>query len=209
MSIFFLAGCGPSALRLTGVYTDRSRPGDTLTLFPDKTYEYQERLQNNIAGWTYGHWEASKRRVRFTIAPRPLMGFGLKVRKDSSGGRQAFRLLLGNSGKGVPVERVEAFHRNRILEDSACRISGNLVEPLNPEIDSLAVFTHDYQALELGSSYRERLLYNLELYPVERYYLLDQYVFVAKKARLENMVTRDTPPAYMHFEKLRGDPPSR
>ena len=50
-----LIGCKVTDKKIIGSYIDPQK-GDTLRLFPNKTFEYQEKLSYGEFGWNTGIW---------------------------------------------------------------------------------------------------------------------------------------------------------
>jgi len=210
-------GCTSPLRRLTGMYVDRSAPRDTLVLFPDSTYEYQERLLTDKAGFTWGSWKLDNKRITFHAPFRPHNGFGMRVSRDSSpagGPYPRYRLLLGDTPDPVEIEDVQVFDHNRVVQTNKVQFSGNEVQVsggAGPGIladgkvyDSVVIFTHDFTNLLLNRPYLDPVRYTFRIYPVERFYALDRYAFIRNKKTglLENVVDPGSKPVYMRFKKI-------
>ena len=199
-SVFFYA-CKSLQHQVPGTYIEYNLH-DTLQLFTNNSYGYDEMLMNGMTGWTQGNWTINNKKIVFTSQVHPLMGFGLKILKKSPGDHPIFRLMLGNSDKPVEITGVIQYKNDSASAIRNAIISGNSLELLSTGFDSVAINTFDFTAIVLKPNLFVNQSWELQIYPTERYYVLDKYIFRYKKKELCNIVNNVLPPVQVIFKKV-------
>ena len=197
----FFCDCKSLQDQVPGTYVEYTLH-DTLQLFANKTYGYDEMLMNGITGWTQGSWTLNKKDIVFTSHPHPLMGFSLKILKKNPSDHPIFRLFLGNSNKPIEITGVLQYKNGFTRPISNVIISENSLELLSTGFDSVAISTFDYAPIILKQNLFLNQSYELQIYPMERYYLLDKYRFRYKKKELRNSINNGLPPIQVVFRKV-------
>jgi len=196
----FLVDCKSLQQQVPGTYIEYTRH-DTLELSADKTYTYDETLMNGVTGLTKGNWTITKKNIVFTIHPRPLMGFGLKILKENASDHPVFWLFLGNSGEPIEITDAVKYKDGLTSPLNDIIISGNRLELLSTRFDSIAINTPDYVPIILNNNLFAKQAWDLQIYPLERYYLLDKYIFRYKKGELRNINTSGSTHVQVVFKK--------
>jgi hypothetical protein len=202
--VFFGGACISLEKQVPGTYIERSL-GDTLQVSSLKTYEYNERLITQVSGWTEGIWELHYKDILFRITPRPLMGLRLKMKQDSTADHPVFLIFLGDSPQPVSIKSIAAYREGFEVPLDDAIIAGNHLELRSTNVDSIEISTEDFIPFTIPRKLFSNHTSRLELYPLERYYLLDKYVFRYKKRALRNINTKGAPTLFMVFEKLSAE----
>jgi hypothetical protein len=201
--ILFQVACKPLQKQLIGTYIESSLH-DTLQLFSDHTYGYDEKLMNGVIGWTTGNWTINGKEISFVRNPRPLMGFHSKLIKDSASNHTVFYLFLGDTEKPVEIVGASVYKEEFLSPLKDALISSNRIELLSTAFDSIEVNTLDYYPITFGKNLFIHQTWRVQIYPAERYYLLDKYIFRYYKKELKNKNMAGSPQVYINFKKING-----
>lgn len=196
--------CKPLQKKLPGTYIENSLH-DTLQLFNDHTYGYDEKLMNGITGWTTGNWAINGKEISFVRKPRPLMGFHSKLLRDSSSTHPVFYLFLGDSNKPIEIVGASVYKEELLSPLKDALISSNRIELLSTAFDSIEVNTLDYFPITFGKNLFTQQTWRVQIYPAERYYLLDKYIFRYNKKEMRNINRAGSPLVYINFKKINDN----
>ncbi|MBN9349455.1 MAG: hypothetical protein J0H55_02120 [Chitinophagaceae bacterium] len=161
--------------KIAGKYVDKEH-GDTLYLKPDSTYQYLEKLNSGVIGLTEGKWSVRNREVSFKCDHKPLVGYRLRIRKETNSSDFRIRLVEDSVQKPVFIENVELFNGGHLLGGNPYLKSGNTIDILTRKVDSIVIQTFNYQNLSL-TSLEPGTAYLLTVFPDERLYELDKVPF--------------------------------
>lgn len=141
-STFLLIGCKVTDTKIIGTYVDRQK-GDTLRLFGDKTFEYQQKLSYGEFGWNTGNWAINENRISFSnVKPDPVVGYRLeKSIRDSIKEPLKIILLLKNSKKLITIKNALVWSRNNVLDTSYFKYNLNTLTINTNSFDSVSVVT--------------------------------------------------------------------
>lgn len=201
--VCILQQCKPLQTRVAGSYIEHSL-GDTLELFPDLTYHYNEKLLSGLTGFTSGCWHLTTKKVIFTIHPRPKMGFRANWQSDSSdAGQTSFRFVLGATQKPLLIKQIIYFKDGDTVSDKGKLISDGNFLITNTEIDSAEIITDDFYPFYLRKSFFNNHQWTFHIIPVERYYSLDKFMFIYRHTRLTNIPNGQMTGNRIVFRKLK------
>jgi hypothetical protein len=177
LSLFFLvallSGCKVPSKQIVGNYIDTTH-GDTLQILADNSYEFFEKLNTGLIGGTHGKWEIKKRRIYFKSEPKPLVGYRLKVNRDSTSNNSEIKLLLADTQEPIHIEEVYFFKNGVTLSKDNFEQSKNLIRIFSKDFDSIVVQTFNFTNIRLQDTLNKNYGYVARIYPVERLYELDK-----------------------------------
>ncbi len=202
--LFLLAGfisCKVSSKQVIGKYIDTSY-GDTLQLNADKSYEYLEKLNKGDIGLTQGEWEIKNHKIRFQCDHKPLVGFRLKVIRDSLSNIFQIKLLLGDAGEPIYIEDVKIFKNSFTLSNDNFKNSKNLVKIFAKDFDSIVVRTFNFSVIAFPDTLNANYGYIAKIYPIERLYELDKVPFIINKSTLTSIQTKEYDNIFLSFKKM-------
>ncbi len=184
--VFF--GCKVSESKLTGKYIDRERD-DTLTLMPDKKYEFEERLRNGEHGWNTGNWTIDNNRISFfNTNPSPVVGYKLRIHKMGES-EYPLQLIfnLDQSKKKVTFTEVIFLEKGRRLHSAVISIVSNRITAKAAGFDSLLVNIAYFPGIAFNSGkFDVNGIYEVVVYPAERLYELDKIRYKYRNGYLLN-----------------------
>jgi len=157
---------------------------------------------NGITGWTTGNWRIEKKEITFVRNPRPRMGFQSKLLRDSASIHTVFYLFLGNSDRPIDIVGASVYKQGFLSPIRDALIRSNRIELLSTSFDSIEVNTVDYTPITFGKKLFVQQTWRVQIYPMERYYLLDKYVFRYDKKELKNKNQVGSPLVYIKFKKI-------
>lgn len=187
-STFLLIGCKVTDTKIIGTYVDRQK-GDTLRLFGDKTFEYQQKLSYGEFGWNTGNWGINENRISFSnVKPDPVVGYRLeKSIRDSIKEPLKIILLLKNSKKLITIKNALVWSRNNVLDTSYFKYNLNTLTINTNSFDSVSVVTSFFPPISFKKSeFEKNKQYQITISQAERLFELDKYVFEYKKKSLLN-----------------------
>lgn len=199
LSTSLLVACKVTDTKIVGSYID-GKKGDTLRLFADKTFEYQEKLSYGEFGWNTGNWAIIKNRISFfNVKPDPVVGYRLqKEIKGSIKEPLKITLLLNASKKLITITNVSVSFRNTVLDTSYFRYNLNTLTINTNSFDSISVATSYFPPfLFKQNEFEKNKKYEVTIYQAERLFELDKYFFEYKKKSLLNHSER------IKFKKYR------
>ncbi|HLY70082.1 MAG TPA: hypothetical protein VKR53_10175 [Puia sp.] len=199
--LIVLTSCKITHTALAGKYVNEPF-GDTLEVFPNKRYEYVEVLNNGNSGWTKGKWEIRKNKVHFICDTKPLVGFKERVIADSTIKRFQIDLLLGETKKPIYIEDVKIYKKDSILGDESFRKSGNVIDILRTDYDSIVVITFNFVHLLFSNKLNHQYRNIIKIFPAERLYELDKVPYKMSKNALKSTKTERYEDVYLSFKKL-------
>lgn len=188
LSTSLLIACKVTDTKVVGSYIDRQK-GDTLRLFANKTFEYQEKLSYGEFGWNTGNWAVIENRISFfNVKPNPVVGYRLKKEiRDSIKEPLKITLLLNASKKLITIKNVSVSLRNTVLDTSYFKYNLNTLTINTNSFDSISVATSYFPPFSFKQNeFEKNKQYDITIYQAERLFELDKYVFEYRKRSLLN-----------------------
>ncbi len=202
-SLISLSQCNVSSKQVVGSYVDKTF-GDTLKINKDKSYDYLEKLNSGSLGLTQGKWEIKNHNIQFHCDHKPLVGYRLKVQKDSSANHFQIKLVSGDTKEPIYVENVEVFKNGSVLKKDSFKKAKNIVKILTDNYDSIVVQTFNFTNLTFAHSLNSNYGYVAEIYPVERLYELDKVPFAVQRNKLKSRKTKQYEDVNFSFKKIKN-----
>ena len=208
VSLFFwvalLSGCKVLSKQIVGHYIDTAH-GDTLQIRTDHSYQFLEKLNTGITGATHGKWEVKKSKIYFKSKPKPLVGYRLKVIRDSTSNNFSIKLLLADSYEPIHIEKVSFFKDGTTLDEDNFQQSKNVVRIFSKDFDSMVVQTFNFTNIRFQDTLNKNYGYVARIYPVERLYELDKVPFKIKRKILKSTQTSEYKHIFLTLKKYRAD----
>jgi len=187
--------------QVVGVYLDKAF-GDTLKINADRSYEYLEKLNSGLLGWTNGKWRIRNRQVQFKCDHKAQVAYRLKLRQDSAINTFQIALLLNDSQTPVNIEEVSIFRNNAIINGENFKRSTNIVRILARNYDSIVVKTLNFFDIIFLNTLNTDHGYIARIYPVERLYELDKVPFKINDSALVSTKTKEQNDIFHLFNKI-------
>jgi hypothetical protein len=200
--IFALAGCKVLSKQVVGDYID-VKHGDSLQIRSNNSYIYLEKLNSGIVGETQGKWEIKRDRIYFKCDHKPLVGYRLKVNRDSASNNFEIKLLLAATSTPIHIEEVNFFKNGTTLSKNNFEQSKNMVRIFSENFDSIVIQTFNFANIIFRDTLNKNYSYVARVYPVERLYELDKVPFKIKKNTLKITETNKYKDIFPTFKKLR------
>lgn len=178
--------CKITDTRIIGNYIDRQK-GDTLRLFSDKTFEYQEKLSYGEFGWNTGKWAINENEISFfNVKPNPVVGYRLK--KDIRAVIKEplkITLILNNSKKLVIIKKVSVSVGNTFLDPSNFKVNLNSLTINANSFDTISVATSYFPPFTFNrNEFEKNKHYEVTIYQAERLFELNKFPFHFKRRYL-------------------------
>jgi hypothetical protein len=200
--IFELAGCTISGKQVAGNFID-VKHGDSLQILNDSSYIYLEKLNSGVVGETQGKWKNKKHRIVFICDHKPLVGYRLKVNRDSTSHNFRIKLLLEATSTPIHIEKVGVFKNGNALSQNNFEQSKNMVRIFSKSFDSIIIQTFNFTNIKFRDTLNKNYGYIARIYPVERLYELDKVPFKIKKKTLKSAKTDEYKDIFLTFKKIR------
>ena len=197
---FALASCKVLSKQVAGKYID-VKYGDTLQILTDNSYLYLEKLNTGIIGETQGKWKIKKRKIFFKCDHKPLVGYRLKVNRDSAMNNYGIKLLLASTFKPIHIERAFFFKNGAILNNNLEQ-SNNRLRIFSNDFDSIVVQTFNFMNIKLRDTLNKNYAYVARIYPIERLYELDKVPFKIKRKTLKSTQTNEYKDIFLTLKKM-------
>jgi hypothetical protein len=185
----------------TGKYIDTTF-GDTLQINQNNRYDYIEKLNTGNLGWTSGTWTIKKRKLHFKCDHKPLVGYRLRIRRDSSSNVFQLKLVQGEKETPIFIEDVYIFKNNFILSNEFFKKSNNIAVIATNDFDSIVVTTFNYNSITFHNTLNTNYSYIAKILPVERLYELDKVPFRINKFSLKSTQTNEYSDMNLNFKKI-------
>lgn len=191
-SIAILVGCKVTDRKIVGSYIDRQK-GDTLRLFANKTFEYQEKLSYGEFGWNTGNWTLNDEGISFiNVKPEPVVGYRLKKAiVDSISEPLKITLVLNASKKLIAIKNASVSFHNSVLDTSYYKYDLNNLTINSNAFDSISLATFYFPPFSFRQDeFEKNRQYEITIFQAERLFELDKYVFKYKKKSLLNQAEK-------------------
>jgi hypothetical protein len=174
---------------------------DTLYMQNQRRYEYVEKLNSGVYGWTEGEWFINRNKVRFKCDKEPLVAYRRKILPDTTVHHFQLKLLLGDTKAPVSIELVSLF-KNKLVVAGAEK-QKNVVMINSTDFDSIVIYTTLFRPIRLGRQNTGNVGYILRIYPQERLYELDKLAFRFTGKTLKCFRTKEYSNHSTVFNKLK------
>src|SRR5690242_1184349 len=201
---FELTGCKIFGKQVAGNYID-VKHGDSLQILSDSSYIYLEKLNSGVVGETQGKWKIKKHRIFFMCDHKPLVGYRLKVNRDSTSHNFQIKLLLGATLTPIHIEKVGAFKNGAALSENNFEQSKNIVRIFSKSFDSIVIQTFNFTSIKFRDTLNKNYGYIARIHPVERLYELDKVPFKIKKKNLKSTKTDEYKDIFLTFKKSENN----
>lgn len=198
--LIFISSC-ISKKQVCGTYIERKR-GDSLTLFANGTYFYNEKLFSGQWGWTKGTWKIHRQKINFTCDHKPLVGYAIRAKKDTLIHQLIFSLFLGFNDNPVYIEKASIYKNNQILNQSSYKIYKNKLQIFETDYDSVLITTFNFLDMVIPKLKATNVGYRVNIDAAERLYELDKTSFVKRKKTLISKKKDEYENIELSFKKL-------
>lgn len=192
-----------SKKQVSGNYIE-TKMGDSLTLFLNGTYAYNEKLFPGQWGWTKGTWNSYHQKINFTCDHKPLVSYAIKAKRDSSVHQLEFNLFLAFNDNPVYIQKAYLYKNKQILGTSSFKIYKNKIQIFATDYDSVLITTFNFPEIVIPKLKSTNIGYRVNIYAAERLYELDKVLFKKRKNFLLSTKKDEYENIELSFKKLNN-----
>ncbi|MGN6803092.1 MAG: hypothetical protein ACTHJN_14410 [Ginsengibacter sp.] len=200
--VALLSQCKVPGKMVIGNYIDK-KFGDTLKVYSNKTYDYIEKLNSGSLGLTQGKWAIKNKSIQFQCNHNPLVGYWLKIHKDSLSKNFQVTFKFKNTQFPVKIKNVALFKDGSLLNKDNFKKTENVVRIYNDEYDLIVIKTFNFVPITINHL-NPNHAYIADIFPAERLYELDKIPFIVHRRKLSSFKKYGEFDKPLSFKKIRN-----
>lgn len=200
--LLLLMSCSMSK-NFVGTYIETSF-GDTLLIYSDKKYYYNEKLNTGFWGSTEGKWKNKGKLIYFKANTKALTGYSLKINKEPFLDSLGIELFLNNTTIPVEITGISIYKNGTPFVTNLNSFSENIMRVSAIDFDSLLIRTDEFIPLRLTQkTLQNGYTHKINILPVERLYELDKVPMRKNKTSLTTIETIRYSYVSNRFKKIK------